>query len=63
MAVPESMIVPPVPFFRVNSDSGTGSLVDPTVMPFSERSIVAPSKCSTSFGTSGFACDGAEKQV
>uniref|UniRef100_A0A0E0CZR7 Glucose-6-phosphate 1-dehydrogenase n=1 Tax=Oryza meridionalis TaxID=40149 RepID=A0A0E0CZR7_9ORYZ len=36
-AVPESMIVPPVPFFRANSDSGTGSLVDPTVMPFSER--------------------------
>uniref|UniRef100_A0A0E0GLM2 Uncharacterized protein n=1 Tax=Oryza nivara TaxID=4536 RepID=A0A0E0GLM2_ORYNI len=37
MDVPESMIVPPVPFVSANADSGTGSLVDPTVMPFSER--------------------------
>jgi hypothetical protein len=36
--VPESMIVPPVPeFVNAKVDSGTGSLVDPTVMPFSDR--------------------------
>jgi hypothetical protein len=36
--VPESMTVPPVPLFvNPKADSGTGSLVNPTVMLFSGR--------------------------